>query len=197
MRKACAKDLEKEVILQLQDLNFLDVKFEIHLERATSYSANGVDDVEYQISTNPGEPMKPLGKVVSGGELSRIMLAIKTLLADKDEVGTLIFDEIDTGISGRTAQMVSEKMARIGRKRQVLCITHLPQIASMADCHFVITKNFDGQETVTKIEKLNQEDSVKELARLLGGAEITDKILESASEMKLLAQKQKNTRVHS
>ena len=197
VRKACAKDLEKEVILQLQDLNFLDVKFEIHFERATSYSANGVDDVEYQISTNPGEPMKPLGKVVSGGELSRIMLAIKTLLADKDEVGTLIFDEIDTGISGRTAQMVSEKMARIGRKRQVLCITHLPQIASMADCHFVITKNFDGQETVTKIEKLNQENSVKELARLLGGAEITDKILESANEMKLLAQKQKNTRLHS
>ena len=150
-RRSCASELEKEIVLQLQDLNFLDVRFEIHFDRATSYSADGVDDVEYQISTNPGEPMKPLGKVVSGGELSRIMLAIKTLLADKDEVGTLIFDEIDTGISGRTAQKVSEKMARIGRKRQVLCITHLPQIASMADCHFVITKNFDGQETVTKI----------------------------------------------
>ncbi|MDO5389925.1 MAG: DNA repair protein RecN [Eubacteriales bacterium] len=196
-RRECASELEKEIVLQLQDLNFLDVKFEIRFDRAASYSANGVDDVEYQISTNPGEPMKPLGKVVSGGELSRIMLAIKTLLADKDEVGTLIFDEIDTGISGRTAQMVSEKMERIGRKRQVLCITHLPQIASMADCHFVITKNFDGQETVTKIEKLSQEDSVRELARLLGGAEITDKILESANEMKLLAQKQKNTRLHS
>ena len=196
-RRSCASELEKEIVLQLQDLNFLDVKFEIHFERAASYSADGVDDVEYQISTNPGEPMKSLGKVVSGGELSRIMLAIKTLLADKDEVGTLIFDEIDTGISGRTAQKVSEKMARIGRKRQVLCITHLPQIASMADCHFVITKNFDGQETVTKIEKLNQEDSVRELARLLGGAEITDKVLESANEMKLLAQKQKNTRLHS
>ena len=197
VRRSYAAELEKEIVSQLQDLNFLDVKFEIHFDKAGSYSANGVDDVEYQISTNPGEAMKPLGKVVSGGELSRIMLAIKTLLADKDEVGTLIFDEIDTGISGRTAQMVSEKMAKIGSKRQVLCITHLPQIASMADCHFVITKNFDGQETVTKIEKLNQEDSVKELARLLGGAEITDKILESASEMKLLAQKQKNTRVHS
>ena len=197
VRRSYAAELEKEIVSQLQDLNFLDVKFEIHFDKAGSYSANGVDDVEYQISTNPGEAMKPLGKVVSGGELSRIMLAIKTLLADKDEVGTLIFDEIDTGISGRTAQMVSEKMAKIGSKRQVLCITHLPQIASMADCHFVITKNFDGQETVTKIEKLNQEDSVKELARLLGGAEITDKSLESASEMKLLAQKQKNTRVHS
>ena len=197
VRRSYAAELEKEIVSQLQDLNFLDVKFEIHFDKAGSYSANGVDDVEYQISTNPGEAMKPLGKVVSGGELSRIMLAIKTLLADKDEVGTLIFDEIDTGISGRTAQMVSEKMAKIGSKRQVLCITHLPQIASMADCHFVITKNFDGQETVTKIEKLNQENSVKELARLLGGAEITDKILESASEMKLLAQKQKNTRVHS
>lgn len=197
VRRSYAAELEKEIVSQLQDLNFLDVKFEIHFDKAGSYSANGVDDVEYQISTNPGEAMKPLGKVVSGGELSRIMLAIKTLLADKDEVGTLIFDEIDTGISGRTAQMVSEKMAKIGSKRQVLCITHLPQIASMADCHFVITKNFDGQETVTKIEKLNQEDSVRELARLLGGAEITDKVLESANEMKLLAQKQKNTRLHS
>lgn len=197
VRRSYADELEKEIVSQLQDLNFLDVKFEIHFDKAGSYSANGVDDVEYQISTNPGEAMKPLGKVVSGGELSRIMLAIKTLLADKDEVGTLIFDEIDTGISGRTAQMVSEKMAKIGSKRQVLCITHLPQIASMADCHFVITKNFDGQETVTKIEKLNQEDSVRELARLLGGAEITDKVLESANEMKLLAQKQKNTRLHS
>lgn len=197
VRRSCAEDLEKAIVSQLQDLNFLDVKFEICFDRAASYSANGVDDVEYQISTNPGEPMKPLGKVVSGGELSRIMLAIKTLLADKDEVGTLIFDEIDTGISGRTAQMVSEKMARIGRKRQVLCITHLPQIASMADCHFGITKSFDGQETVTKIEKLSQEDSVRELARLLGGAEITDKVLESANEMKLLAQEQKNTRLHS
>lgn len=197
VRRICAKELEREVRAQLQDLNFLDVRFEVHFERAASYSSNGVDDVEYQISTNPGEPMKPLGKVVSGGELSRIMLAIKTLLADKDEVGTLIFDEIDTGISGRTAQMVSEKMARIGEKRQVLCITHLPQIASMADSHFAITKNFDGRETVTKIEKLSQEDSVRELARLLGGAQITDKVLESAREMKLLAQKQKNTRLHS
>ncbi len=197
VRKNYALSLEQQIISELQDLNFQDVKFQIHFDRAQSYSANGLDDVEYQISTNPGEPMKPLGKVVSGGELSRIMLAIKTLLADKDEVGTLIFDEIDTGISGRTAQKVSEKMARIGLDRQVLCITHLPQIASMADTHFVITKRVDQDQTITNIEKLNQEDSVSELARLLGGAEITGTVLESAREMKLLAQNQKNTRLHS
>ncbi len=197
IRKRYARSLESQIIDQLQDLNFLDVKFQIHFDRTAGYSAGGIDDVEYQISTNPGEPMKPLGKVVSGGELSRIMLAIKTLLADKDEVGTLIFDEIDTGISGRTAQKVSEKMARIGQERQVLCITHLPQIASMADTHFVITKSVDQEQTITKIEKLNQEDSALELARLLGGAEITETVLESAREMKLLAQNQKNTRLHS
>src|SRR5699024_11010241 len=112
----------------LKDLNFLEVDFSVHFQKSSSYSANGWDEIEYEISTNPGEPRKPFGKVVSGGELSRIMLAVKTILADKDEIETLIFDEIDTGISGRTAQKVSEKMAIIGRKHQVLCITHLPQI---------------------------------------------------------------------
>lgn len=189
VRRRYAEGLEKEIIAELQDLNFLDVCFEIHFERTTGYSANGYDDVEYLISTNPGEKVKSLGKVVSGGELSRIMLAIKTLLADKDEVGTLIFDEIDTGISGRTAQKVSEKMNRIGAERQVICITHLPQITSMADIHYEITKTVDDGQTVTNIRRLDEEASVRELARLLGGAEITDKVLESAREMKSLAKK--------
>ncbi len=149
------------------------------------------------ISTNPGEPRKAFGKVVSGGELSRIMLALKTLLADKDQIETLIFDEIDTGISGRTAQKVSEKLAYIGRQRQVICITHLPQIASMADAHYSIEKKQQGTDTFTSIRLLDDADSVKELARLLGGAEITERVLESAREMKDLAGQQKNSRLKS
>lgn len=151
--------------------------------------------MEYEISTNPGESRKPLGQIVSGGELSRIMLAIKAILADKDQIDTLIFDEIDTGISGRTAQKVSEKMAVIGQHRQVLCITHLPQIAAMADTHFEIEKHVEGTETITQIHPLEGEKSVRELARLLGGAQITPAVLGNAREMKELAQQQKNTRL--
>ena len=128
--------------------------------------------------------LKPLAKVASGGELSRVMLALKTVLADKDEVESIIFDEIDTGISGRTAQKVSEKMALIGKNRQVICITHLPQIASMADAHFLIEKSVQGQMTTTGIRKLKASEEVEELARMLGGVEITDKVLENAQEMK-------------
>ena len=123
------------------------------------------------------------------------MLAIKTILADRDETESLIFDEIDTGISGRTAQMVSEKMAQIGRRHQVLCITHLPQIAAMADQHFEIRKDVVDQDTVTRIHALDEESSVRELARMLGGAKITDSVLANAEEMKELAQVQKNTRL--
>ena len=152
-------------------------------------------DIQYLISTNPGESLKPLGQIVSGGELSRIMLALKAILADRDQIETLIFDEIDTGISGRTAQKVSEKMAVIGRNHQVICITHLPQIAAMADSHFEIEKHLRGTETITQIHVLQEEDSIRELARLLGGAEITPAVFENAKEMKELAQKQKNTRL--
>ena len=152
-------------------------------------------DVEFMISTNPGEERRALGKVVSGGELSRIMLAIKTLLANQDETPTLIFDEIDTGISGRTAQKVSEKMSLVGQHHQVLCITHLPQIAAMADVHFGIEKSVKDGITVTTIEPLNEDESTRELARMLGGAEITERTLDSAKEMKDLAQKQKNARL--
>lgn len=187
--------LSKSIEEGLKDLNFLHVIFQIQFGRTAQYTENGFDTIEFRISTNPGEPVKALAKVVSGGELSRIMLAIKTILADRDETESLIFDEIDTGISGRTAQMVSEKMAQIGRRHQVLCITHLPQIAAMADQHFEIRKDVVYQDTVTRIHALDEESSVRELARMLGGAKITDSVLANAEEMKELARVQKNTRL--
>lgn len=187
--------LSKSIEEGLKDLNFLHVIFQIQFGRTAQYTENGFDTMEFRISTNPGEPVKALAKVVSGGELSRIMLAIKTILADRDETESLIFDEIDTGISGRTAQMVSEKMAQIGRRHQVLCITHLPQIAAMADQHFEIRKDVVDQDTVTRIHALDEESSVRELARMLGGAKITDSVLANAEEMKELARVQKNTRL--
>ena len=153
----------------------------------TSYSANGFDDPEFMISTNPGEPVKPLGKVASGGELSRIMLAIKTVMADADEIESLIFDEIDSGISGRTAQMVAEKMNVLGQKHQIICITHLPQIAAMADAHYQIQKQVHDNETHSDIYRLTEGESVLELARMLGGVEITDAVVNNAKEMKELA----------
>jgi DNA repair protein RecN (Recombination protein N) len=195
IRKEYAKQLEQKVIEGLQDLNFLDVDFSIRFDKKKSYTEDGYDDVLYEISTNPGESKKPLGQIVSGGELSRIMLALKAILADRDQIETLIFDEIDTGISGRTAQKVSEKMAVIGRHHQVLCITHLPQIAAMADTHFEIVKQAHDGDTSTRIHPLTGEDSIRELARLLGGAQITSAVLENAREMKELAQVHKNTRV--
>ena len=187
IRKEAALQMQKEITNGLQDLNFLDVVFEIHFEETRGYTADGTDDVEYLISMNPGEPVKPLGNVASGGELSRIMLAIKSVLADKDEIDTLIFDEIDVGISGRTAQKVSEKMALIGSKHQVICITHLPQIAAMADTHFAIVKKTCDQITRTEIFRLGEEESVSELARILGGVEITDAVMKNAMEMRKLA----------
>ena len=195
IRQKYSQMLTDKITEGLKDLNFLDVQFQITFRRRKEYTADGFDDIEYEISTNPGESLKPLGKIVSGGELSRIMLAIKAILADRDQIETLIFDEIDTGISGRTAQKVSEKMAVIGRCHQVLCITHLPQIAAMADTHFEIEKHQKDNETITEIHPLEGDDSVRELARLLGGAEITQAVFDNAKEMKELAQVHKNTRL--
>ena len=186
-----AKTLGSNITKALEDLNFLDVVFEMRFDVLSNYTANGYDDAEFMISTNPGEPVRPLGKVASGGELSRIMLAIKTVLADQDEVETLIFDEIDSGISGRTAQMVSEKMNLLGRTHQIICITHLPQIAAMADAHYLIEKAVSNGATVSKIRWLDTAETVDELSRMLGGVEITDKVRESAREMKELAAKKK------
>lgn len=178
--------LTKAICQALMDLNFLDVRFTMEF-RKIDFTENGTDEVEFMISTNPGEPLKPLGKVASGGELSRIMLAIKTVLAENDHIETLIFDEIDSGISGRTAQMVSEKMNELGRSHQIICITHLPQIAAMADEHFLIEKSVENETTVSRIHELSEEESVQELARMLGGVEITDTVLENAREMKKMA----------
>lgn len=191
LRKEAAKKLEQSIRANLLDLNFLDVKFEIVFHESNDYTALGKDDVEFMISMNPGEPVRPLGDVASGGELSRIMLAIKTVMAEKDQIETLIFDEIDVGISGRTAQKVSEKMAVIGKNHQVICITHLAQIAAMADAHYAIEKNVIEGKTKTMISLLDKEQEITELARILGGAEITDTVMRSAAEMKELAKRTK------
>ena len=187
MRQEASKELTKAIRDGLLDLNFLDVKFKMVFTSTDHYTSAGTDEVDFMISMNPGEPTRSLGDVASGGELSRIMLAIKTVMAEKDRIETLIFDEIDVGISGRTAQRVSEKMAVIGRNHQVICITHLAQIAAMADAHFAIEKKVTDGKTRTSISLLNKEEEIDELARILGGAEITEKVRESAAEMKELA----------
>lgn len=190
-RKITAASLSEKIIEALKELNFLDVRFYVEFRRLPYFTRHGYDEAEFMISTNPGQECRPLGKTASGGELSRIMLAIKSVMADKDQIGTLIFDEIDTGISGRTAQKVSEKLAAIAKDHQVLCITHLPQIAAMADSHFKIEKFTDGTITTTTIVSMNEKDSVNELARMLGGAQITQAVINSAAEMRMLAEEQK------
>lgn len=194
LRKKAAVPLVQAITSSLKELNFLQVSFDMHFERSGQFGSNGFDDAEFLISTNPGQPPAPLGEVASGGELSRIMLAVKAVLADTDQIPTLIFDEIDTGISGRTAACVSEKLSLIGKTHQVLCITHLPQIASMADNHFMIAKTVRNEKTCTTISQLREEESVHELARLLGGVTITDAVLENARELKMIAQEYRNPR---
>ena len=191
IRKKASVELVKRIRSGLLDLNFLDVEFDMEFETLDHFTPDGWDEVQFLISTNPGQPMRPLKDVASGGELSRIMLAIKTVLADSDEIPTLIFDEIDTGISGRTAQKVSEKLSYIAGSHQVICITHLPQIAAMADIHFEILKSASEGSTATTIERLGWEKSIRELARLLGGAQITEAVLKNAHEMKDLADQTK------
>lgn len=187
VRERAAVTFAGEIQKQMQELNFLDARLEIRLTDAGHYSAGGKDEAEFYFSANPGEPLKPMGNVASGGELSRVMLAVKTVLADEEDTPTLIFDEIDTGISGITAGKVGEKLRLIGRSRQVICITHLPQIAAAADSHFLISKETDGRTVKTDIALLDEKASVQELARMLGGANVTGTILESAGEMKELA----------
>jgi len=192
IRVKAAEKLTRLMQMQLEELNFLDVEFETAVRDTKIPSMKGSDDVEFLISTNPGEPIKPLGRIASGGELSRVMLAIKTVMADQDEIDTVIFDEIDAGISGRTAQKVSEKLALIGQSRQVICITHLAQLASMADSHYCIEKTAFEGGTRTSIRKLAGDEITEELARILGGARITDAVRWNASEMKRLALQFKN-----
>lgn len=187
LRKKAGKMLAESIRQALVELNFLEVRFDVEFTDLNSFSPNGSDAAAFMISTNPGEDLKPLAKIASGGEMSRIMLAIKTVLADKDDIETLIFDEIDTGISGRTAQMVSNKLNEIALMHQIICITHLPQIAAMADTHFLIEKSVKENATVTSINELVESQSIAELARLLGGKSITDAVLTNAAEMKKMA----------
>lgn len=189
IRQEAAAKMVDRIRQGLIDLNFIDVQFDMNFEKLDHYTPGGFDEAEFLISTNPGEPVRPLGSVASGGELSRIMLAIKAVLADTDEIPTLIFDEIDTGISGRTAQKVSEKLSYIGKSHQVICITHLPQIAAMADAHYEIAKAAVDGRTTTTIRQLDDEQMIQELARLLGGAEITEAVYDNAREMKKLAKR--------
>ena len=192
IRTQSAMKLADEMRNALVDLNFEDVKFNIQVTPSEeAMGINGYDKVTFLISTNTGEDLKELAQVASGGELSRIMLALKTVLADKDAIETLIFDEIDTGISGKTAWKVSEKMGILGREHQIICITHLPQIAAMADHHFCIEKHVENERSVTDIKILGDEESVEEVARMLGGASITENVRNNAKEMKDLA---KNTK---
>ena len=188
LRKEEAVKLAEAIRKGLRDLNFLDTQFEIVFRELGTYTVQGTDEVEFMISMNPGEPVRALGDVASGGELSRIMLAIKSVMAEKDQIETLIFDEIDVGISGRTAQKVSEKMSFIGRNHQVICITHLAQIAAMADAHYVIEKTVQDGVTKTAINELTEEESVAELSRLLGGSAVTESIRQSAVELKKMAE---------
>ena len=187
IRKKYAEKLVIAVTEALKDLNFLDVRFEIEVTKKDQISADGMDQIRFMISTNPGLPMRPVQEVASGGELSRIMLALKSVAAQADGVDTLIFDEIDTGISGETANRVAKKMAVISKDHQVIAITHLPQIAAMADTHFLIEKMVDENHSETVIRPLDKSQSEQELARILGGVEITESVLENAREMKALA----------
>ncbi len=182
-RRAAADILQEKLKDAMVELNFLDVRFEIALSRTEEIHPGGFDEADFLIATNPGEELKPLAMVASGGELSRIMLAIKSVLAANEETGTLIFDEIDAGISGRTAQKVGGRLKEIAKDCQVICISHLPQIVSMADTHFVIEKDAVDQITTTHIRRLGEDESIRELARLLGGSEITDRVLENAEEL--------------
>lgn len=184
LRKQAAQVLQEELLDALKNLNFLSVDFRIAVQGEMEITAKGYDDVEFLISTNPGEKPKSLGQVASGGELSRVMLAIKTVLAKKDEIDTLIFDEIDAGISGKTAWKVSGQLDKVAKAHQVICITHLPQIAAMADCHHVIEKGVEGDATVTHIRRLGEEDSLGELARLLGSEESSEAALDNARAMR-------------
>lgn len=192
IRKKKAAVLQEEICAALKDLNFPQARFEIAFDELKEPSAKGTDNPCFMLSANPGMPLKPLQDTASGGELSRIMLAIKSVMSEQDEVETLIFDEIDTGISGRTAQKVAEKMNRIAGAHQVICITHLPQIAAMADEHFLIEKNTEEDgKAHTHIRLIGGDERVDELSRILGGAKITDSVRESAAEMLRMAEELK------
>lgn len=183
-RKKIAADFEKQVKNELEFLDMPKLQFTVDFQKG-NLSSNGFDKIEFLISTNPGEPPKPLAKIASGGELSRIMLAIKNILSYNDTIGTLIFDEIDVGVSGRASQKIGLKLKSVSKNTQVICVTHSAQIASNANAHFLIEKDVSGEKTYTKVSPLDFEARKRELARIMGGLEITDTLLKSAEELLL------------
>ena len=187
VRKKVAIDLQDILLKELRSLNMKNVVFKVNF-REIPFNQNGCDDVEFMASFNLGEDIKPIYKVASGGEMSRFMLAFKTILADIDEIDTLVFDEIDTGISGIAAQIVGEKLSNIGKKKQVICITHLPQIAANGDTHYRIEKNTSNNRTYTHIKELTIDERIDEIARLIAGNNITEKTIEHAHEIIQMAQ---------
>lgn len=190
-RKEVARNLQEKLLYELKSLNMKNVVFEVSFGKST-FNAKGKDDIEFMISFNLGEDIKPIYKVASGGEMSRFMLAFKTILADIDEIDTLVFDEIDTGISGIAAQIVGEKLSLIAKKKQIICITHLPQIAANADTHYCIEKKTSNERTFTVISRLDDNQRKDEIARLIAGSNITEKTMEHASEIIELAKKVPN-----
>lgn len=182
-RENAAKVLEENIEKSLHELNMEKSKFKVNIENNGTFYDNGMDKVEFLISTNPGEPLKPLVKIASGGELSRVMLAIKSILADSDGVDTMIFDEIDTGVSGKAAMSIAKKLAVIAKNKQVICITHLPQLTAMADNHYLIQKNTDGELASTTLKELDEEGRELELARIIDGGEVTELALSHAKQM--------------
>ena len=182
-RKIAAQELGDKIERALFELNMEKSQFVVKVEETDEFYDNGMNYVEFMISTNPGEPLKPLVKIASGGELSRVMLAIKSIIAESDSVDTLIFDEIDTGVSGNTALKIAQKLKQIAKTKQVICITHLPQLTSISDNHYLIEKNTDGELASTRLKRLDDEGRVMELARLIDGGEVTEIAYNHAKEL--------------
>lgn len=183
LRRKTAVQVEEQIEAALKDMEMKNARFHIEIEEKPEWGPEGREKVEFLISANAGEALKPLAKIASGGEMSRVMLALKTVLVDADEIGTFIFDEIDTGVSGKTARKVGEKMSVLGEKRQILCITHLPQIAALADRHYLIEKHSEKDVTTTEVFPLETKDSIREVARMMGGSQITEATLAAAKEL--------------
>lgn len=187
-RKAAADRLTAQILAELQQLDMGKIRFAVDFAEKP-LDSDGMDTVRFLMSANVGEELRPIHKIASGGELARIMLAMKNVLSEQDHVGTMVFDEVDTGVSGRAAQKVAEKMARISRRKQVLCVTHLPQLAAMADTHFSVEKGERGGRTYTEVRRLDREQRRRELARLTGGSHVSQTMLDGAEELLVQAEK--------
>lgn len=187
-RKAAAEQLTAQILAELQQLDMGKIRFAVDFAEKP-LDSDGMDTVRFLMSANVGEELRPIHKIASGGELARIMLAMKNVLSEQDHVGTMVFDEVDTGVSGRAAQKVAEKMARISRRKQVLCVTHLPQLAAMADTHFSVEKGERGGRTYTEVRRLDREQRRQELARLTGGSHVSQTMLDGAEELLVQAEK--------